>query len=161
MADPVETPESTPAEAENTVPDSWDKIFEHPRFKQLNDRAKAAEDALEKVANDKEAAEEATLAEQQKWQELAVKRQSELDEAVGANKALELNMVRMRVGQKEGLPPELIGRLQGETEEEIAKDAQELAKLIPSTSGLPPTPKPDDSEIPIEERRQRAWKAHF
>ena len=50
-------------------PASWEEIFQHDRFKQLVDRAKKAEAALEKTAKDREAAEQAKLLEEKRFQE--------------------------------------------------------------------------------------------
>lgn len=51
-------------------PTSWEEVFQHERFKQLLDRAKKAEDALEKQAKDLAAADQAKLLEQARFQEL-------------------------------------------------------------------------------------------
>lgn len=45
-------------------------------------------------------------------------------------KANETNSAKMRIAYETGLPKELAGRLSGETEEDIRKDAEILAKLL-------------------------------
>jgi hypothetical protein len=52
------------------VPPTWEAIFEHPRFKELTKRAKAAEQKLTDVENAQRLAEEAKLKEQARFQEL-------------------------------------------------------------------------------------------
>ncbi|WP_298484561.1 DUF4355 domain-containing protein [uncultured Ruminococcus sp.] len=46
------------------------------------------------------------------------------------NKAYETNSVKMRIAHESGIPYELAGKLSGETEEDIKKDAETLAKFI-------------------------------
>lgn len=51
--------------------------------------------------------------------------------------------IRLQVAVEKGLPPELVGRLQGETLEDISKDADSLLSLIaerskPKKSSVPP-----------------------
>lgn len=46
------------------------------------------------------------------------------------NKAYETNSVKMRIAHESGIPYELAGKLSGETEEDIKKDAVTLAKFI-------------------------------
>lgn len=53
-------------------------------------------------------------------------------------KAYETNSVKMRIAHETGIPYELAGRLSGEKEEDIRKDAEALAKLINSGTPAPP-----------------------
>ena len=153
---PTENP-TPPAEAQNTVPDSWEAVFDHPRFKQLVDRAKAAEGALEAAAQAAKEAEDAKMAEQAQWKDLADKRLLELNEAKAAQATAALATLRLKVGHAAGLPPELIERLRGDNEADMKKDAAELAKLVVPSGGLPPTPKPTDPPpVSDEERRRRS-----
>lgn len=46
------------------------------------------------------------------------------------NKAYETSSVKMRIAHESGIPYELAGKLSGETEEDIKKDAETLAKFI-------------------------------
>lgn len=62
--------------AADAPPASWDEVFQHERFKGLLKRAKEAEAALEKQAKDRESAEAAKLAEQQRFEELYQKEQA-------------------------------------------------------------------------------------
>ena len=53
----------------------------------------------------------------------------ERDEAADKVKGFERQILRAKVAAQAGLPAELADRLQGETEEEMAKDAEVLAKV--------------------------------
>jgi hypothetical protein len=61
--------------------------------------------------------------------------QQRLDERlVAAEKAAaerETALLRYRVGVAKGLPPDLVERLRGSTEEELAADADSLLKILP------------------------------
>jgi hypothetical protein len=151
----------SPAEAQNTderPPETWDQVFEHPRFKKLLERAKTAESQIAEFEKARKAAEEESLTEQQRWQELAEKREQELAEAQRQVEEITISAMRTRIAAKMGLPEALAERLRGDTEDEITADAKALQKLIPNNGGLPETPKPQDQGIPEEERRRRAWR---
>lgn len=78
-----------------------------------------------------EALETAKLSDAEK----ADKRIRDLEEAVKAEqearKSSDLGALRARIGAEKGLPPAFIARLQGEDEDTIASDADELLKAIP------------------------------
>lgn len=60
-------------------------------------------------------------------------------------KGYETASVKTRIAHEEGLPYELAGRLSGESEDDIRKDAQALVKLIGKKSaGAPMAQSPDD-----------------
>ena len=54
------------------------------------------------------------------------------------NKAYETASVKVRIAHEKGLPFELAERLSGETEQDIAADAEKLAQFV--ASGKPPAP---------------------
>ena len=54
------------------------------------------------------------------------------------NKAYETASVKARIAHEKGLPFELADRLSGETEEDIAADAEKLAQFV--SAGKPPAP---------------------
>ena len=73
------------------VPQSWEDVFKHPRFKELQKQAKEAQAALAAQQAAQEAAEQAKLKDQQKWQQLyetteaaAAKLKNELQQAQAA-----------------------------------------------------------------------------
>lgn len=90
--------------------------------KQIGDLTRAAEDAAKKYAG----------YDQQ---------MSELQSRV---KGYETASVKTRIAHETGLPYELAGRLSGDSEEDIRKDAEGLAKLLGSSRQAPPPRK--DSE---------------
>lgn len=62
----------------------------------------------------------------------------ELATLQGKVKGYETSSVKMRIAHDVGIPYELSGRLSGETEDDIRKDAESLAKLIASNRpGVP------------------------
>lgn len=52
-------------------------------------------------------------------------------------KGYETNSVKMRIAHENNIPYELAGRLSGESEEDIRKDAESLAKLLRHQGGVP------------------------
>ena len=66
--------------------------------------------------------------------EAAAKKSSDYEKSIAekdaAIKRYESASVKARVAHEEGLPYELAGRLSGETEEEIRKDAKALSKYV-------------------------------
>jgi len=126
-------PPKEPVKEPEKFPTSWEEIFQHPRFKELNQGKQQAEQRLKEIeAKQKEESDKA-LADQNKWKELYEGSQKELS-------AERLGGLRLRVATSKGLPLELVERLRGETEEEIAKDADGLLALVkePQSRGLPP-----------------------
>lgn len=63
--------------------------------------------------------------------------QKELQTAQKAQREAELGRLRMVAAAKVGLPDALIGRIKGETPEEIEADAAELAKVMPRPAATP------------------------
>ncbi len=134
QADPVgggETPNDPPKENE-VFPTSWEQIFQHPRFRELNTAKQAAEQRLKEIEVKEKEARDKSLADENKWKELYEGTQKELS-------AEKLGSLRLRVATSKGLPLELVDRLRGESEEEIAKDADGLLALVkePQSHGLP------------------------
>jgi hypothetical protein len=62
------------------VPPTWEEIFNHPRFKELNKRAQDAEAESARLKKEQDDAKAKALQEQGKWQEIAETRQKEIDE---------------------------------------------------------------------------------
>lgn len=102
---------------------------------------KAAQAELDALKAAQAAAAEKAMTEQGQYQalyETEKKRAADL-EAQAADlqnriKANELAMLRHKVATEKGLPAALAARLQGETEDEISADADELLKAIPRPS---------------------------
>lgn len=122
------------------VPKTWDDIFKHSRFTSLiatkNEQA-AQLDVLNKQIADADAK---TLADQQKWEELANKYKADLDDITAQAEAATLESTRLRVATELGLNPELASRLQGTDEDAIRKDAETMLQYTQVTApgaGIP------------------------
>lgn len=104
----------------------------YDRFAEVNKRATELASRLQALESSRKAEEEKVLVEQNKWKELAEKREAELASERTAR-------LRLDVALKSGLPAEFAGRLMGSTEEELLADAKTLLPLVkPSTPGNPP-----------------------
>lgn len=106
-------------------------------------QAKANADAAKKLA----AIEEANKSEAQKAADALAAAQKEAAQA-------KADAMKLRVGAAKGLPADLIGRLQGATEEELAADADALLALLrPATQPVgAPTPAPVSGAVPPPEQ---------
>lgn len=154
--EPVEEKVTPEAEPEQHEQDSKPKMFDEAYVKELRqENAKHRTDLrkvqqqLEELMGQQKTKEEAELAEQQKWQQLADNRAKELEAAKAQLKAMESQMVRVKVAAEFGLnvpldedgSETLADRLRGDTEDELRKDAAKLAKLI-----VKPTEQKDATE---------------
>jgi hypothetical protein len=71
----------SPEEKEFTLSDEqWEKVFQHPRFAKLNERAKEAETELKKLEKQKEKELQEKLKEEGKYQELLEEKEKELEQ---------------------------------------------------------------------------------
>ena len=143
------------------VPDTWDEVFQHERFKQLNQRAKTAEDALEKTNGqlstlqtsqqaqaDELKALKAQLKDAQagqtdleRLQGSLTELQTKFEQAQQSLAAEQAQRLRLEVATEKGLPAPLAARLAGSTREELLADAEALLPLLkPNAPGVPPAP---------------------
>jgi hypothetical protein len=102
----------------------------------------AAEKARQEkaLAKEREAAEQAKLAEQGQYRELAEREKARAAELEARLAQRERDILRRDVAARHNLPPALAARLQGDDEAAMAADAAELAKLLPAPgSGASPT----------------------
>lgn len=114
----VETTETKPAEVDwKAKSREWEK------------RAKENSAAAQKLAE----LEESQKTEAQRLSEAREAAERRAAEAEAAN-------IRYRVAVAKGLPADLVDRLRGDSEEDIAADADALLALV---QAAPPTPKPD------------------
>lgn len=104
-------------------------------LKAERDRAATAEREAKALKTRIEELEAANLSELEKAQRRAEKAEKELVDSRTA-------ALRQKVALDKGLPANLVPRLQGSTEEELAKDADELLELVKTPAG----PKPDPSQ---------------
>ena len=97
-----------------------------------NVRAEAAANRRKASEYEKQqqAAEQARLAEQNRWEELAKQYKTDLDRLTAERDAERRKALVQAVALKHQLPADLAGRLIGETEEELDADAARLSKLI-------------------------------
>jgi len=92
---------------------------------------RAERKAAEKAERAKADAEADALKKQGEYQKLFEKAQAELDAERQRARGLEMQALRRDVAQKFQLPDALAKRLQGETQEELERDAQDLLAAIP------------------------------
>lgn len=155
-----EKPAPTPTPPEGEKPAEEPKLFDAEYVRELRSEAakyRVEKKELEKRLADLETAqhsrEEAELADQQKWQELADKRAKELDAIRAQLEGQRIETARLRIAAEFGLNvpiddgETLADRLRGTTEEELRADAAKLAKwftsLKPATGEAPDSPTPD------------------
>lgn len=143
--DPVSGEDSQPGAGQGSEAgaDGWTvekALAEIKALRAENAKHRKAKSEAERLA---QAADEARLAEEKKFAELADKRAKERDEALAKLQEMERSLWRQRAVQAAGLSPELAERLRGDDEAAILADAQALAKLLPATpagQGAPPGP---------------------
>ena len=78
------------------------------------------------------------------------------DESTKRATELEAENLRLRVAITHGIPEKLISRLQGSTEEEILKDAEELMEIFEAKK--PPTRKPLEKKSPSQSSQDNEAK---
>lgn len=122
------------------VPKTWDDIFKHSRFTSLiatkNEQA-AQLDVLNKQLAD---AEEAKLKENEDFKALAEKHKADLDALKLEAETSRLESLRLRIAAETGINPELASRLQGDSEDDIRKDAETMLQYTQVTApgaGIP------------------------
>jgi len=148
------------AEATGETPEA--EAFDAVRAKALINKLRDENKELRKLAKDVDVlklqasqAEEARMAQDKKWEELANKRAKELEDARRELAVSEIKRLRVQVVASKGLNPAFAERLQGTTLEEIEADADALLALFPKPTTEPePEPKRgapniDASGLPI------------
>jgi len=151
------TPPTTPAQVAPVVepetgPDG--QPFDAKRAQELIDKLREENKALKpkaKKADELEAAEakrkEAEMSELEKLQAQIKKQEEELKES-------KRREMQRTAADKAKLPPELVSRLVGTTQDEMDADAAKLAAVIPKVSNLNVTnPPPNDATITDAQRR--------
>ncbi len=105
----------------------------YDRFKEVNEARRKAEERLAKFEADEAARKKKEAEELGKWEELYKTSQAELE-------AERVARLRLEVASKKGIPPELAGRLNGKTAEELEADAEAMLVFLkePSGGGVPP-----------------------
>lgn len=101
-------------------------------------RAKEKADEIYKAKTDEYAATIAELKKSVDEKTAAISKHDEEVAGLSAKiKSYETSAVKQRVAHETGIPYELASRLNGETEEDIRKDAEALAKLVQRKSAPP------------------------
>ena len=150
---PTDTSETTPEAAQEPT------TFDADYVSKL--RAEAAKYRKEAKANAEAAARLAQIEDAQKTE--AQRAAEALAAAQRDAEQARAEALRLKVGVAHGLPPELVSRLQGSTEEELAADAANLLPLIKPATPTPataPQPAPVSGTVPpVEQEPQdlNAW----
>lgn len=102
---------------------------------QARTSARELEKRLEAIEKARQAADEQTLVEQNRWKEIAEKRETELKQVQETLQESQQQALRTQIAVEFGLPAVLAARMQGATEEELRADAEQLKALIPQAPG--------------------------
>ena len=111
---------------------------ERKRANEAEKRAKEAESRIQALENQ-------GLSDLEKATNELKAAQAEVARLTGENESQALTITRYQVGVTEGLPANLIARLQGTDEESFKADAASLRELVPSNTPSP-FPKADPSQ---------------
>ncbi len=133
-------PETGEEQPENHEPE-FEGEFDPERAKRTIGNLRATEKQLKaqvaelvKKAQKLDELEEAEKTEQERLTE-------QLNQATEKLQALERQSLRNRIALEKGVPAQLASRLQGETEEELAADADALLSLVTSEQHEPSPPR--------------------
>jgi hypothetical protein len=129
-AEPAQAPAQPPAQPK---PEPEPGPVPYDRFREVNEKLKNTETRLAEMEAAAKTAAEKELAAQNKWRELAEKREAEL-------KQERLERLRLTVATSKGLPLELATRLQGEDQAALEADAEAILQYLKPSSGpgVPP-----------------------
>lgn len=106
------------AEAEKSIQEKFD---DYDDLKSANEKYQTDLEALNKSMNENKQTFEASLAE-----------------ANAKIKGYEQREIKIKVANEYGIPMEMIGRLNGDDEEAIRKDAESLSKFVKPQQQIPP-----------------------
>lgn len=109
----------------------------YERFAEVNKKASELEKRLAEIEDAQKKATDAQLAEQNKWKELAEKREQELTDE-------RLSRLRLKVALDNELPTDIADRLVGKDDAELRADAERLKALLKPAEG-PGNPRPGRS----------------
>lgn len=76
----------------------------------------------------------------------AAEKDKSIADLTAENKSMKLSALKSKIAHEKGLPFELASRLSGETEDDIGKDADALAKLV--SASQPPAPLGSAEPVP-------------
>jgi hypothetical protein len=141
-AEPAATPQAqsapTPQAQAQTPAGQEPAAVPYERFKEVNEKYKSLETKLQEIEKSQKAADEARLKEQGDYKKLYEDLQAQLNTEKVTN-------MKLKQASSKGLPIDLVNRVQGNTEEEIAQDIDNLISFMkketPATGGVNPPPK--------------------
>jgi chromosome segregation ATPase len=137
---PADTTPAAPEAEDAEQADQFDPERAAAKIKKANQEAaslRARLKELEPLARKAQELEEAGRSELEKAQKAA-------NEATARLAEYEKTTIRQRVALTKGVPADLVDRLRGDTEDEIAADADALLALV----SAPKSPRPDPSQGP-------------
>lgn len=151
---PTDTPDTAPEAAQEPTTFDADYVSKlRAEAAKYRKEAKANADAAARLAQ----IEESQKTEAQRAAEALAAAQREAEQA-------RAEALRLKVGVAHGLPPELVSRLQGSTEEELAADAANLLPLIKPATPSPataPQPAPVSGTVPPNEQQPTSGEQLF
>lgn len=108
--------EKSQTDEKNKVPSTWEEIFKHPRFKELDQKAKDAQAALQKIQDDQANAEAEAMKAANNWKGLYEKAQEQLTS----------------LQPKAALADSMEKTLEASLNAQIAEIPETMRKLVPS-----------------------------
>ena len=152
----VINPQTPNDAAGNDAQPQDEKTFSADYVKQLRDEAKQyrlqlreLSEKFSAIESQAKTANEAKMAEDQRWKELAEVKAKELDEIKTQLERERIGALRMRIASEKQLPAALAERLSGSTEDELRADAEKLAELLPASTK--PTATRQATQLPTGE----------
>lgn len=137
-AEPAAAPQAQAAPTAQAPAGQEPAAVPYERFKEVNEKYKSLETQLKEIQNQQQAAEEKRLKEQGDYKKLYEDLQAQLNTEKVTN-------MKLKQASSKGLPVDLVNRVQGSTEEEIAQDIDNLISFMkketPATGGVNPPPK--------------------
>jgi len=94
------TTESSKEEGFNLSEEQWSEVFKHPRFTELNEKAKKAESELARIEKDKDQELQKKLKEEGKLEELLEEKEKEIERLTSNLQEKQLNNEVMSVASK-------------------------------------------------------------
>jgi len=109
------------------------KMIPYERFHEVNSKLRDLEATEEKRLADEKAKKNKKLVEENEFKKLYEDTVTEFDD-------FKKSTLRTQVAYEKGLPPEMVNRLVGETQEELEADAENLLEIIKvdPKKGIPP-----------------------
>lgn len=114
----------------------------YERFKAVNDKAKTLENQLVDLQKQLKEREDADKSELEKLQ-------GQVTDLTKSWEAAQARALRLEVAQQQGIPVELVDRLQGSTMEELNQDAERMKAYLKPPEGPGATPPPRGGQAAV------------